>query len=281
MLNTLVVVWRESLEAMLVVGILLGWIGRQADPAPLRRGLWAGVAAGVALALLLGVATFAAQSQMQGQALELFQLAMVLLAVVLVSEMVFWMHRHGRAMKRELEARAAQRASVLGIAAIAAIAVAREGTETAIFLYGIVAEAAGASLAGLLAAALAGFALAALTAAVVARGARWISYRAVFAVSEAALLLIGAALLAHAIDRLIGLDWLPPGIDPLWDSSALLDDSRGAGRLLADFTGYRARPCATLVAGLALYWAYVGVRLRAGSGANAPVPRGANPEVAP
>ena len=261
MLNALIVVWRESLEAMLVIGVLLAWIARQPEPARLRRGLWSGVGAGCALAVALGFATFAAQSQLQGETLEIFQLGMVLFAAGLIVQMVAWMHRHGRAMKRELEERAGRTAGALGIGAITALAVAREGAETVVFLYGLGMEADGAQLLGMLGAALAGMVAAAATAWLVARGARFLSYHAVFRVSEVLLLLIAGALLASGIDRMIGMDWLPPLLDPVWDSSALLDDGRGAGRLLADFLGYRARPSATLLVAYALFWTFVLLRL--------------------
>ncbi|MFZ2911182.1 MAG: FTR1 family protein, partial [Candidatus Desulfobacillus denitrificans] len=96
MWNALIVVWRESLEAMLVIGVLLSWIVRQSDPVPLRRGLWGGAAAGIGLALALGLAAYAAQSEFAGAALEQFQLAMVLAAAALILHMVLWMHEHGR-----------------------------------------------------------------------------------------------------------------------------------------------------------------------------------------
>jgi len=75
--------------------------------------------------------------------------------------------------------------------------------------------------------------------------------------SEILLLLIAGSLLAVGIDRLIGLDWLPPLLDPAWDTSAVLDDTRGAGRVLADFIGYRARPSATLLIAYSIFWAAV------------------------
>ncbi|MDD5250929.1 MAG: FTR1 family protein [Rhodocyclaceae bacterium] len=261
MLNTLIVVWRESLEAMLVIGVLLAWIARQPAPAPLRRGLWLGVGAGLALAVALGVATFAAQSQFAGDSLEIFQLAIQLFAAFLIVQMVLWMHRHGRAMKRELEEQAGRRAGATGIGAIAALAIAREGGETVVFLYGLGMEAGGGDLARMLGAAAAGLALALATSWLVARGARFLNIRVFFRVSEILLLLIAGALLASGVDRMIGMDWLPPLLDPAWDSSALLDDGHGAGRLLADFVGYRARPAGTLLLAYAAYWAFVLWRL--------------------
>lgn len=264
MFNALVIVWRESLEAMLVIGVLLSWIGRQpdAEQAGLRRGLWSGVGAGVGLALALGYATFALQSEFAGEALEKFQLAMILVAAGLILQMVLWMHRHGRHMKRELETRVEQRSGLWGIAIIVALAVGREGAETVIFLYGLGLEASGGALLGMLAAAAAGFVLAVATAAALARGAKHLNYRTVFLVSEIMLLLIANALLANGIDRMITLDWLPVWIDPAWDVSALLNDAQGVGRFLADFTGYRARPAGTLVAGSVLFWSYAWWRLR-------------------
>jgi len=261
MLNALIVVFRESLEAMLVIGVLLAWIARQPDPATLRRGLWAGVVAGFGLAVVLGFATFAAQSQLEGNALEAFRVGMVLFASGLIMQMVLWMRRHGRHMKRELEAHANRVSGAVGIGIVAALAVAREGAETVVFLYGMGLERDGSDLLALLGAAAAGLALAAATGWLVTRGARFLSYRVLFGASEILLLLIAGALLAAGIDRMIGLDWLPPLLDPVWDSSALLDDGSGAGRLLADFVGYRARPSASLLLAYAAFWAYTLWRL--------------------
>jgi len=264
MFNALIIVWRESLEAMLVIGVLLSWIARQplaATQGTLKRGLWGGAAAGVGLALALGYATFTIQSEFGGAALERFQLAMVLIAAGLIVQMVLWMHRHGRHMKRELEAQAANSAGAFGIAAITALAVGREGAETVIFLYGLGLEATGGVLAGMLAAAMAGFLLAGATAWLVARGARHLNYRRLFQISELLLLLIAHALLANGVDRLIALDWLPTLVDPAWDSSALLTDGQGFGRFLADFVGYRARPAGTLVIASLLFWTYAAWQL--------------------
>ena len=269
MLNALIVVFRESLEAMLVIGVLLAWIARQADPAALRRGLWAGVVAGLGLAVVLGFATFAAQSQLQGKALEAFQLGTVLFASALIMQMVIWMRRNGRHMKRELEARASRVSGAVGIGTVTALAVAREGAETVVFLYGMGLERAGTDLLATLGAAACGLALAAATGWLVTRGARFLSYRALFGASEILLLLIAGSLLATGIDRMISLDWLPPLLDPVWDSSALLEDGSGAGRLLADFVGYRARPSATLLIAYAAFWVLTLWRLRRNSTAAA------------
>jgi high-affinity iron transporter len=165
-------------------------------------------------------------------------------------------------MKCELEAQAAKSAGAPGIGAITALAVAREGAETVVFLYGLGLEAEGGVPAGMLLAAIAGFGAALATAWLVARGARYLNYRTLFRVSEILLLLIANALLANGIDRMIGMEWLPPLLDPAWDMSALLSDGQGLGRFLADFVGYRAQPAGALLLGSGLFWVYAWWRMR-------------------
>ncbi len=262
MLNALVIVWRESLEGMLVIGVLLSWIVRQSDPRLLKRGLWLGTFAGLLLAVAMGVATFAVQSTLDDETLERFQLFMLLVAAGLILHTVLWMHRHGRHMKRELEGQASKRAGALGIGLIAMLALAREGTETVVFLYGLGMENAGGSRVALLSAALMGLLLAGATSWLVARGARFLNYRTLFRVSEILLLLVANALLANDVERMVALEWLPPLLDPAWDTSAILADGQSIGRFLADFAGYRARPSGILLAASLAFWGYALWRFR-------------------
>ncbi|MES2880454.1 MAG: FTR1 family protein [Pseudomonadota bacterium] len=253
--STLFIVWRESVEAMLVVGILHSWLKfNQSGPAGMRA-LWLGVGCGVGLAGVLGWAMVAAQDELSGVALEWFQIVMMLVASGLIVQMVLWMRRHGAGMRKNLHenlAVAMQRSGLLGISMVAALAIAREGAETAVFLYG--ASLDSGSTANLVTGAVLGFALAGLTAWALGRGLRFLDYRRFFLISSWMLLLFAVALLMNALDRLIGVGVLPALIDPLWDSGWLLDDSRGIGALLAAMTGYRARPSLMLVIVFSLYW---------------------------
>lgn len=250
--NAAFIVWRESVEALLVVGILHGFLDKSGWRAG-KRWLWSGVGAGLVLAGLLAAAIRLAQSELAGQALDGFNTAIVLLAAGLIVQMVVWMRRHGAGLKRELEAGAAKAASAssgLGMAALAAIAVAREGAETVVFLQGVASTGQGDMLLG----AGLGFALALATFWLLSHGARWLSWRLFFRVSEVLLLLLACALLTDGIDRLIGMEWLPPLGDQLWNAAWLLDDGSGAGALVASFTGWRARPAGLDVLTWALFW---------------------------
>ena len=91
--NALFIVWRESAEAMLVVGILYAWLKQRPDAATGMRFLWGGVAAGAALAIGLALVMLGIASSLSGAALDYFQLAIMLVAAALIVQMVFWMRR--------------------------------------------------------------------------------------------------------------------------------------------------------------------------------------------
>jgi len=260
--NAFFVVWRESLEAFLIAGILYAWLKGNDDSGQGRRALFLGLAAGAGLALLLGWALLGVQDELTGNALEAFQIGTLLLAAGLITQMVLWMRKNGRHMKARLHAdlsAAAERSGFVGVAVVAALAVAREGAETVIFLYGMSQEG---DLSGLIAGALGGFAAAGATALLAAKSLARLNIALLLRLSSMLLLILASALLVMAVDRLIGAGWLPPLLDPVWDCSLLLDDSTRGGKLLADFSGYRARPAlATLLAWLG-YWGAVTLALR-------------------
>lgn len=264
--QVLFIVWRESVEALLVVGILYTWL--RATPEG-KRGLnylWGGVAAGLALAVALALVLLGVSSWLSDEGQEWFQAIMSLAACALVVQMVVWMKKHGRTLKSELESGA--RSSVAndnwwGLLVLVAIAVAREGSETVVFLYGTVSAGEGGSDMLMLAlAGVAGFAVALLTFWLLQLGGKLITWRRFFRVTEILLLLLAGSLLVGGLDHLISLDVLPTIIDPVWDSSWLLDDSSGVGKVLADFAGYRAFPALTSVLLWVAYWVVVWALLR-------------------
>ncbi|SIT26554.1 FTR1 family protein [Achromobacter sp. MFA1 R4] len=264
--QVLFIVWRESVEALLVVGILYTWL--RATPEG-KRGLpylWGGVAAGLALAVALALVLLGVSSWLSDEGQEWFQAIMSLAACALVVQMVVWMKKHGHTLKGELESGA--RASVAsdnwwGLLVLVAIAVAREGSETVVFLYGTVSAGQGGSDMLMLAlAGVAGFAVALLTFWLLQLGGKLITWRRFFLVTEILLLLLASSLLVGGLDHLISLDVLPTLVDPVWDSSWLLSDSTGLGKVLADFAGYRALPALTSVLLWVAYWIVVWALLR-------------------
>ncbi|MBO9352733.1 FTR1 family iron permease [Bordetella petrii] len=263
--QVLFIVWRESVEALLIVGILYSWL--RASPEG-RRGLpylWGGVAAGLALAVALALVLLGVSSWLSDEGQEWFQAGMSLVACALVVQMVVWMKKHGRTLKSELESGASTSLahdSWWGLLVLVMIAVAREGSETVVFLYGSVAAGQGSDTVVLALAGLAGFAIALLTFWLLQLGGKLITWRRFFRLTEILLLLLAGALLMGGLDRLISLGVLPTLVDPVWDSSGLLDDSSGVGKILADFAGYRAYPALMSVLLWLAYWVVVWALLR-------------------
>ncbi|NYT38391.1 FTR1 family iron permease [Allopusillimonas soli] len=260
------IVWRESVEALLVVGILYTWLRASPEGRKGMPWLWGGVAAGLGLAVLLALVLLGISSWLSDTGQEWFQAIMAFAACALVVQMVYWMRCHGRGLKRELEQGASQDVASnnwWGLLVLVAIAVAREGSETVVFLYGTimagVAEGSGAMLA--LAGAL-GFVAALISFWLLQAGGRLITWRRFFKLTEILLLLLASALLISGADHLISLGVLPTLVDPVWDSSWLLDTSGDLGKVLADFAGYRAYPCLSQLILWLAYWLTVYLLLR-------------------
>lgn len=260
------IVWRESVEALLVVGILFTWL--KSSPAG-RRGLpwlWGGVAVGLGLAAALALMLLGIASWLSGEEQEWFQALMALAACGLVVQMVYWMKCHGRTLKRELQDGASQQmaqSNWWGLLVLVMIAVAREGSETVVFLYGTIsAEESSAGVWQLTLAGLLGFFAALATFWLLQLGGKLITWRRFFKLTEILLLLLASALLVSGLDHLISLGALPPLADPIWDSSWLLDANRGVGKVLANFAGYRAFPALSQLLIWLLYWVAVWRLLR-------------------
>lgn len=273
MYQSMFIVWRESVEALLVIGILQAWVSQQHQGDRLAKYLWAGVVLGLMLSGLLAVLILFAGEAMSGSASEWFQAALALVASLLIVQMVGWMHRHGRTLKHDLQRHADSYLARHGGASLlllALLAVSREGSETVVFLYGSGAQLRGPQLSLFVVGGAMGLVLSALTIALLHSSRRFISWQRFFSISEAVLLILGAALLVSGTERiggqLLAMD-LPEVMyslvgDALWDSSALLSDSHGPGGFLAGFAGYRATPSGMTLLVLAGYWLTVGGWLR-------------------
>lgn len=187
----------------------------------------------------------------------MFQIVVISAAALLILQMVTGMHAPGGHLQRQLECDAklaGSRGNWWSLLALAAIAVARKGSEMVVFLYGIVASARSASLPPGVTAAATGFAAAGVLYWLLQLGARRFLWRLSFRVTEILLLFLAASLLMTALDRAVGIGLVPPLSRPLWDSSSLLDDIGGPGAFVAAMTGYRAKPELIVVLSYLLYW---------------------------
>ncbi len=253
------VVWRETFEALLVVGILLTWSLREGPSAQRTAVGWiaAGVASGILFAAALALITSRASALLDGDAEEILQMIMASLASVLMLRMVFWMRRmeQGDSGGLRNEALGHVRAgNWLGLACLAALAVAREGAETVIFLYGMLSASVGWQTGIVVVSGAVGLVLAVGTFWAFRTGAAMASKKVLSLISQALLIILGSGLAMTVIDKSISLGILTPLTAPLWDLSWLLDDGRGAGAFLAGLAGYRARPELLPLLGIGAYW---------------------------
>ena len=199
---------REGLEASLVVSILIAYLVKSGH----RRALtpvWAGVGSAVMLAVGFGIALTVASGEMQFKTQESFGGFLSIIAVALVTWMVFWMRRTARFMKAELEGRL-QGALSMGtgaLFAVAFLAVGREGLETALFLWTNISNAdsstqpiVGAVL-GLLTAVLLGYLL--------YRGGLRLNLKRFFTITGALLIVVAAGVFGYGFHDLQEASILP------------------------------------------------------------------------
>jgi high-affinity iron transporter len=242
MLASLIIVFREVIEAGLIVGIVLA-----ATRSVPQRGWW--VAAG-ALGGVLGacvVAAFASQlgGLFNGSGQELVTATILLIAVGMLTWHNTWMASHGRELAREVRAVGSAVASgerpLTALAIVVGIAVLREGSEVVLFLYGVVA-AGGTSIAGMLSGGAIGIAIGAALSALIYLGLLAVPAHRLFAVTTGLITLLAAGLAAQAVFFLQQAEYLQSLATPVWDSSWLLGDDSVPGRLLHTLIGYTATP---------------------------------------
>jgi len=245
MLAALVILFREVLEAGLIVGVILA--AARGVPG-CARAVGLGVLAGIAGSIV--VAAFAAEisSAFDGRGLELFTAAVLLLAVVMLTWHVVWMSDHARELTahlRELSRSVAggtESVFVLGIATAAAVM--REGSEAVLFMSSIALQNTDSATALVLGSA-GGLALGVAVSVAIYIGLSTIPLRWFFAATGALVTMLAAGLAAEAVHQLSNAGLVPTSIDAtLWDTSWLLSDDSLLGRLLHVLLGYRDRPTA-------------------------------------
>jgi high-affinity iron transporter len=241
MLGSAVIVFREALEAALIIAIVLG-----ASRGVAARGRWVagGVALGIVGACVVALFAGALVDALEGRGQELLNAGILLVAVAMLGWHNVWMSAHGRKiagdMKRLGHDVSVNARPLSALLIVTAMAVLREGSETVLFLYGLAASGSGgATLVGGAALGLAG---ALLLSWLLYRGLLSIPLRHFFSVTGWIVLLLAAGLAANAAGYLAQAGLIPT-LDPqLWDSSSWLAQDSAAGQLLHVLIGYTDRP---------------------------------------
>jgi high-affinity iron transporter len=242
MLASLIIVFREVFEAGLIVGIVLA-----ATRGVARRGIFiaAGVGAGVLGAGFLASFAGVLSDSLAGRGQEVFNAAVLAVAVVMLGWHNLWMASHGREIAGEMKAMgqavAGGHKSLVAMAIVVAIAVLREGAEVVLFLYGIAAASTEGWVA-LLLGGLCGVALGAAVSALLYLGLLAIPLHRLFSVTSWLIALVAAGMAGQAAAILADIDLIPSLGFELWDTSWLLPQDSILGRALHALVGYSDRP---------------------------------------
>lgn len=241
MFSSLIIVFREVLEAALVIGIVCA-----ATRGVKFRGLsvTGGILIGVVGASLVALFVDSLADMAEGMGQELFNALILLVVVITLAWHTVWMSYHGAELADQAsktgESVKQGREPLTVLFLLVGLAVLREGAEVVLFLYGIAAGGSSASMMmtgsvlGLFFGVLLGFALYA--------GLVRIPTKHLFSVTAAMLVLLAAGMAGQAAKYLIQADYLPAWGYDIWDSSWLVSNGSIPGEILRTLIGYDARP---------------------------------------
>lgn len=248
MLSTALIVFREVLEAALVVSIVMA-----ATKGVPGRGWWVGggLAGGVIGAGMIAAFADVISSWASGMGQEVFNAGVMFVAVLMLAWHSIWMSKHGREMAQHMSAvgRAVAAGSkpLTGLAIVVGVAVLREGSEAVLFLYGITAADPGQTAQMAIGGLLGVLGGAGLGAAMYA-GLLQIPLKRLFSVTNGLLVLLAAGMASQCVGFLLAAGLVPAWGDTIWDTSWLLRESSVVGKMLHTLIGYTARPAGIQIA---------------------------------
>src|SRR6202142_206809 len=241
MLGALIIVFREVIEAGLIVGIVMA-----ATRGVAGRGRWVsfGIGAGVLGAALMAIFAGAISQAFEGAGQELFNASVLGIAVVMLMWHNAWMARHGRESAGEVQSIGTAVSEgvkpLTALAIVVGLAVLREGSEVVLFLYGIMAQ--GTSGSALLAGGLLGIAAGAAFTGLTYAGLLAIPNRYIFSVTSWMIALLAAGMAAQSVQFLDNAGVVVAFDRTVWDTSWLLSEASLFGKLLHTLICYSERP---------------------------------------
>ena len=241
---------REGVEAVLIVGIVLGMLKKmgRSDRAWL---VWLGVILAAAVSLSVAVVLNLFGAEFEGPGEQAFEALTMVFAALVLTWMIFWMQKQGRQTQLGLEAdvtAALSGGQKAALFSVAFLAVLREGVELALFLtavnfsapvVGVEAPILGwlGGILGLIAALLIGW--------LIYESAVKLNLRRFFQFTSIVLIFFAAGLVGHAASELNELGWIPVAIEHVYNLNPILPDSSIMGEFLKALFGYNANPSLT------------------------------------
>jgi high-affinity iron transporter len=264
MIPSFIITFRETLEAALIVGIVLSYLARTRQT-KYNNVVYVGIGSAI-FASIIGALLFnTLAGGFSGRAEELFEGIVMLIGAFLLTTMILWMMKQ-RHIAAELEDRVASEvgeAHRFGIFSLVFVAVLREGIETVIFLGAASFVSAESNLIG----AVAGIGAAILLGYAIFVGSMKINLKKFFNITSILLVLFAAGLVAHGVHELQEAGVVPIVIEHLWDinpavnpdgSYPLLHENGYVGSILKGLFGYNGNPSLIEVSSYVGYLLLVG-----------------------
>ncbi|KPL30421.1 iron transporter [Streptomyces anulatus] len=244
---------REGLEASLVVCILVAYLVKTERRDALKP-VWAGIGVACAISLAFGAVLEFGSQELTFEAQELLGGSLSIIAVGLVTWMVFWMRRTARHLKADLHGKldAALQMGAGALVATALLAVGREGLETALFVWASV-RASGEGTSAPLIGVLLGIATAIVLGYLFYRGALKINLAKFFTWTGGMLVIVAAGVLAYGVHDLQEARFLGGLADKAFDVSATIPPDSWYGTLLKGVFNFQPDPTVLQVVVWSLY----------------------------
>jgi len=245
MLGTFIITWRETIEAALIVGILLTYLNKIGQSKQFRFVYWGALWAVIASLLFAGLSDYLSVF-FKDIGEDIFETVILFLATVVLTHMVIWMHHNAREIKGALQHEAElaiTKNRLWALGTIAFVGVFREGVETVLFLWGLFLQGGGSPFsAPPLIGGLLGIGLGVLMTWLFFKGFGHLDLRPFFRVSGIILLFMAAGMLSSGIGKLVAAGLVPPLMEPIWNTSWFLSERSFLGSLVAGIFGYRSSP---------------------------------------
>ena len=234
------ITFRETLEAALVVGILLSFLYKTHQPL-LKKYVWLGVFFGVGFSIILSILLKVFFGGLSGTSEQLFEGILMFVTAGFLTWMILWVHRQ-KGMAKKIEEKAAYHIATgfpLGLTLLTFTSVMREGVETALYLQAVSSLGGGNQLLG----AGVGIVIALAIGYGIFRFSVRMNLIRLLKISGAVLLLFAAGLVAHGVHEFQEIGLLPIfSFDPMINISHILDNNSFIGSLLRTLFGYTAKP---------------------------------------
>ena len=241
MLATVIIVLRETLEVCLLVGMVSAALNNLASK---RKLIFAGVMVGAVFSGILALSLYKITNLFNGNGQEILNIIILAISIICIAWTLLWINKQGKELYNKVnhvsEKLLSNQISVWPMILIISLSMSREGAELILFLHGV--SAAGTLASDLLYGIVIGAMIGAALGSLLSLGLLKVSPKYFFKLINIMLVLLAAGMAAQLANYLVAADIISVLSATLWDSSWLIDERGGVGKILHGLIGYSSRP---------------------------------------